>query len=468
MTSTRTESWGEIDPFFNPHAVALVGATADPKKLGNSIMVNLVNSQVRVYPISRSGSRIMGTETYTSLNELPESVDLVVVAIDAEHCPGLIPDIRKAGSRCAIVVSGGFSETGAEGARLEDSLLKAAKSAKVRLIGPNCVGVLNSRLFNATFTLMPERGNIAFVSQSGALGGASIYTTHARRIGLSKFVSVGNAADVGISEILDYFREDADTKVIAVYIEGIKDGRQFYESLRDAARKKPVVVLKGGRSESGKRAVKSHTGSLAISAEVFDGMLRQAGCVAAPTLDTLFDVCKIFDYQPLPKGRNICIITNTGGAGVLAADAVSDLGLKMSVLNDKTCQEMKQILSPLASVDNPIDLVATAGRWEYRAATEKSLADSSVDILLAICVVPTFAGMTPTEHAEGLLEGVRASGAKKPVVGVWLAGEVGKAGRDLLESNRIPCYDDPALAALCMTCAAEYTESHRRGVHDAD
>lgn len=466
MATNRKDSTTELDSFFNPHAVALVGASADPKKLGNSIMMNLVSSAIRVYPISLTHSQIMGIETYSSLTELPEKVDLVIVAIEAKNCPGLIPDIGKSGAHCAIVMSGGFSETGAEGAKLEDSLVRAARDANVRIMGPNCVGVSNSRLFNGTFTIMPERGNIAFVSQSGALGGASIYTTRARKTGLSKFASIGNAADVGMREILDYFREDEDTTVIAVYIEGIKEGRPFYESLHNASRKKPVVVLKGGRSEIGNRAVKSHTGSLAASTGVFAGMLRQAGCVTAPTLDSLFEVCKIFDFQPLPHGRNVCIITNTGGAGVLAADAVSDLGLKMSVLSNKTRQELRRGLSPLASIENPIDLVATGGRWEYRIATEQALTDPGVDMLLEICVVPTFAGMTQIEHAEGVLEGLRAAGVQKPIAGVWLAGDLGEPGKGLLESNRIPCYDDPALAALCLARAAEYAESRRHAVHD--
>jgi acetyltransferase len=175
-------------------------------------------------------------------------------------------------------------------------------------------------------------------------------------------------------------------------------------------------------------------------------------------------VCKIFDFQPLPKGRNVCIITNTGGAGVLAADAVYDFGLRMSTLSDNAYHELKNVLSPLASVDNPIDLVATGGRREYRIATEQALADPGVDMLLEICVVPTFGGMTQIEHAEGVLDGVRAAGVRKPVVGVWLAGDVGKQGKDFLESNRIPCYDDPTLAALCLARTADYAETRRRGV----
>jgi acyl-CoA synthetase (NDP forming) len=195
---------------------------------------------------------------------------------------------------------------------------------------------------------------------------------------------------------------------------------------------------------------------------VFDGMIRQAGCVTAPTLDTLFEICKLFDYQPIPKGNRIGIISNTGGAGVLASDATSEFNLEITQLSDSTRDGLQQILPPMASTNNPIDVVASGGRREYKLATELLLKDPSVDILLAICAVPTFAGMTQTEHAAGTLEGVRSAASEKPVVGIWLAGDVGKPGKDLLEMNKIPCYDDPALAALCIARVVEYAEMHRK------
>jgi acyl-CoA synthetase (NDP forming) len=450
-----------MDPFFNPKRIALVGASADYRKLGNSILMNLLASEIDVFPITRSRDQVLGVKAYPDLASLPEPVDLVIVAVGAKYCAALMPEVKKAGARNAVVISGGFSETGAEGAVIEDELVKAARESGIRIVGPNCVGVSNSRLFNGTFTMMPERGNIAFVSQSGALGGMTIYTTRTKRIGMSKFASVGNSADVSIVEMLDYFRQDSKSTVIAAYIEGVSQGRQLFESLTRAANEKPVVVLKGGKSEAGGRATQSHTGSLAGSAKVFDGMIRQAGCVTAPSLDTLFEVCKLFDYQPLPKGRRIGIISNTGGAGVLATDAASELGLIIPEFEQKTRDELSQVLPPMASVRNPIDVVASGGRREYRIATELLLNDSNIDMLLVICAVPTFAGMTQTEHAAGTLEGVRIAATDKPVVGVWLAGDVGKPGKDLLEMNRIPCFDDPSLAALCMMRVAEYAEAHR-------
>jgi acetyl-CoA synthetase (ADP-forming) len=225
-----------------------------------------------------------------------------------------------------------------------------------------------------------------------------------------------------------------------------------------------VVVLKGGRSSEGGRATKSHTGSLAGSTAVFDGMLQQAGCITAPSFDALLEICKLFDYQPLPKGCNIGIISNTGGAGVLATDAASEYGLTIPALSEETTYELRQALPPIASVQNPVDVVASGGRHEYRIATELLLRDSKIDMLLVLCGVPTFAGMTQTEHAAGTLEGVRIANQGKPVVGVWLAGEVGKPGKDLLEMNRIPCYDDPHLAALCMAKLAKYAGYRERNL----
>ncbi|MHA1958832.1 MAG: acetate--CoA ligase family protein [Candidatus Thorarchaeota archaeon] len=455
MGKTTTDEFGQ---FFHPKRIALVGASADYRKLGNSILMNLLSSKTEVYPISLNKENILGTRTYKSLKELPEDVDLVVVAVAAKQCPGLMSEIRQAGAKSAVIISGGFSETDEEGEALETLLVKRAKESGVRFLGPNCVGISNTRLFNATFTMMPEQGNIAFVSQSGALGGICIYKTQSKHIGMSKFVSIGNAADITLPEIIDYFHDDEESTVIAVYTEGIEDGRSLFESLRNVSKVKPIVLLKGGRSEAGKQATKSHTGSLAGSSRVFDSMAKQAGCAIAPTLDTLLEICKLFDYQPLPKGRRIGVISNTGGAGVLAADAISDLGLDLANLKSKTKTELKQRLSPIASVNNPVDIVANAGRNEYRISTQLLLKDSNIDALLVICAVPTFAGMTQTEHAAGTLEGVRNTDTGKPIVGVWLAGDIGQPGKDLLEMNQIPCYDDPALAALCMRRTVDYSE----------
>ena len=462
MTNPGFKGFDEIDSFFNPSRVALVGASSDYRKLGNSILMNLLTSEIDVYPVTRSRQQVLGVKAYSDLGSLPEPVDLVIVAVAAKYCPDLMSQVQEAGAKAAVVISGGFSETGPIGSQLEEELVRAAQDAGVRIIGPNCVGVSNSRLFNGTFTMMPERGNISLISQSGALGGMLIYNTRAKRIGLSKFASIGNSADVTFVEILDYFSDDPKSTVIMVYVEGVDDGRPFFESLARAASQKPVVVLKGGRSEAGSRATQSHTGSLAGSTAIFDGMIRQAGCVTAPSLNALLEIAKLFDYQPLPKGRNIGIISNTGGAGVLATDASVNLGFNIPTLEQETCQGLSQVLSPMASVNNPVDVVASGGRREYRVSTELMLKDPNIDMLLVICGVPTFAGMTQTEHAAGTLEGIRTADVKKPVVGVWLAGKVGKPGKDILEMNRVPCYDDPALAALCMARVTEYSEMHQK------
>ncbi len=453
--------YADLDAFFKPHRVALVGASEDPTKIGHSILNNLLSSQkIEVYPISRGKNRILGIPAYSSLEDLPTDVDLVIVAVPAAHCSALMNQIRAVKAKGAVIISGGFSESGEYGEKLERELKDAAREAGVRIIGPNCVGVLNSQLFNGTFTLMPESGRISLVSQSGALGGVLIYTTRTKRVGISKFASVGNAADIGITDVIDYLGEDSDTSVIAVYIEGVGDGRKLFRSLQHASTKKPVIVLKGGRSQAGARATESHTGSLAGSNAIFNGMLRQAGCVSAPTLDSMFEIAKMFDYQPLPRGRNIGIISNTGGAAVLAADACEEMGLSVPSLEAHTEHELRQRLSPLASVKNPVDVVATGGQKEYRFATEMLLKDTNIDILLVICVVPTFAGMSQTEHAIGTIEGVDAAHVNKPIAAIWLADEVGRPGIEILESRRIPCYDDPMRAAICLSKITEYAERH--------
>ena len=344
--------------------------------------------------------------------------------------PGIVEECGEAGVSGIVIISAGFSEAGKKGQKMANDILRIAKKYEIRVIGPNCLGFIKPSLnLNASFaTEMPLTGRIAFVSQSGALGGMIIYTTRSKRIGMSKFASIGNSADVGFVEILNYFREDPKSSVIAAYVEGVDEGRALFKSLHDAAKVKPVVLLKGGRSEAGGRATLSHTGSLTGSTKVFDGMIRQAGCVTAPTLDTLFEICKLFDYQPIPKGNRIGIISNTGGAGVLATDAASELNLEITNLTEGTKEELRQVLPPMASINNPIDVVASGGRREYRIATELLLKDINIDILLVICAVPTFAGMTQTEHAAGTLEGVRSASMDKPVVGVWLAGDVGKLG----------------------------------------
>lgn len=448
----------DIEQLLHPKTIALVGASTDYRKLGNSILVNLLSSEVKIYPITRGKDKILGVKAYKSLLELPENVDLVIIAIAAKYCTALIPEIHQAGARNAVIISGGFSETGEEGKQLEQLLVQKAREFGIRFLGPNCAGIANTRLFNGTFTMMPERGSIAFVTQSGALGGMCIYNTRTKRIGMSKFVSIGNAADISLSEIIDYFHQDEQSNVIAVYLEGLKNGRGLFNSLRNASRSKPVVILKGGRSEAGKRATESHTGSLAGSNRIFEGMIKQAGCITAPTLDTLLEICKIFDYQPLPRGRKVGIITNTGGAGVLAADTISELELEIPVLENQTRKELEKILPPIASLNNPVDIVANAGKREYKITTELLLNDPNIDALLVICAVPTFAGMTRTEHATGLLEGALSADTGKPIAGVWLAGDIGQPGKELLEMNRIPCYDDPTLAAFCLSRAVGYSE----------
>ncbi|MEM2142803.1 MAG: CoA-binding protein [Candidatus Thorarchaeota archaeon] len=448
----------DLGRLFNPARVALVGATADTRKIGHSLFVNLLSSNVDVYPVTSNGEPILGVDSFKSLSELPKDVDVVIVAVPAAMCPALMPEVRSAGAKYAVVISGGFSETGKRGRELEAQLVQRAHEAGVRILGPNCVGIASSGVFNGTFTMTPPPGNIAVVSQSGALGGILIYTAKKKNIGLSRFVSIGNACDIGFEEVFLYLANDPITRVIVTYVESFKNGRASLRSLQEASSRKPVVVLKGGRTDVGQAAASSHTGSLSGSASLFDAMMTRVGCVSAPTLDSLLEIAKVFDYQPLPFGKRIGIISNTGGAGVLAADALVEHGLVVPVFCSDTQRDLSDLLPSIASVRNPVDLVATATGSDYMRVVTRLLDDPTVDVLLVICAVPTFAGMSTTEHAVGVVEGLRASVNSKPVAAVWLAGDPAVPGREILESARIPCYDDPYMAALCISKLVRYAE----------
>ncbi len=294
---------------------------------------------------------------------------------------------------------------GEEGKREERELVEIARRYGMRIVGPNCVGIMNTHNdMNATFVMNAKRGgDIAFISQSGALGGAGIIykTVKEGGIGFSKFVSIGNMADVDFAEFMEYLADTEEDRAIALYIEGLRDGRRFMDVARRVTRKKPVIVLKAGRSESGARAASSHTGSLAGSYRIYEAAFKQSGVIIADTIDDMLSMARAFT-QPLPKGKRVAIMTNAGGpGGVLTADAIDRLGLKLADLEDETIEELRSFLPPMAAVKNPVDMIASARGEDYYRTARALLEDKNVDLLISICVVPTFAGMTPTEHAEG-------------------------------------------------------------------
>ncbi len=452
----------ELSAFFNPRGVAVIGASDDPKKLGYEVFKNLRSYKGgKVYPINPRREYVQGVKAFKSVLEVPGPVDMAVIVVPKKFVKQALIECGERGVKAVVIITAGFSEVGPEGARDEEELVAIARKYGMRIVGPNCVGVMNTRVdLNATFIMPAKKGSVAFVSQSGALGGAIIYKTVKEKVGFSKFVSVGNMADADFADLMEYLANDPETTAIALYVEGLKDGKRFMEVARKVTRVKPVIALKGGRSEAGSRAVASHTGSLAGNFRVYEAAFKQAGVLVADAIDEMISMARAFT-QPLPKGDRVAILTNAGGAGVLLTDQLEARGLKLANLSDGTRAHLKSFLPPIASVRNPVDTTAGARGRDYYECVKALLTDSNVDLLVAACVVPTFAGMTPTEHAEGIIKAVKElgeGGVRKPVIAMFMAGHVSEESRRVLEENNIPTYERPEDAAAAAAALVRFAK----------
>ena len=433
-----------LDYFFRPEGIAVIGASNDPLKLGYEVFKNLKKyKEGKVYPVNVKDEVVQGVKAYKSVKDIPDKVDLAIIVVPKKFVKQTLIDCGEKGVKGAVIITAGFGETGEEGKKEERELVEIAHKYGMRLIGPNCVGVMNTHNdMNATFIMDARKGDIAFVSQSGALGAGIVYKTVKEGIGFSKFVSVGNMADLDFADFMEYLADTEEDKAIALYIEGIKDGRKFIEVAKRVTKKKPVIALKAGRSESGARAASSHTGSLAGSWKIYEAAFKQSGVLVAETIDDMLSMARAFT-QPLPRGRRVAIMTNAGGPGVLTADQIDKRGLKLADLEEKTIEELRSFLPPMAAVKNPVDMIASARGEDYYRTAKALLQDKNVDMLISICVVPTFAGMTPTEHAEGVIKAVKEVNNGKPVLALFMAGYVSEKAKELLEANGIPSYERP-------------------------
>lgn len=449
-----------LDYFFKPGAIAVIGASNDPMKLGYEVFKNLKKyKDGRVYPVNVKDETVQGVKAYKNVRDIPDEVDLAIIVVPKRFVKQAIIDCGEKGVKGAVIITAGFGETGEEGKKEERELVEIAHSYGMRLIGPNCVGVMNTHNdMNATFIMDAKKGSIAFVSQSGALGAGIVYKTVKEGIGFSKFISVGNMADLDFAELMEYLADTEEDKAIALYIEGVRDGRKFIEVAKRVTKKKPVIALKAGKSESGARAASSHTGSLAGSWKIYEAAFKQSGVLVAETIDDMLSMARAFT-QPLPKGKRVAIMTNAGGPGVLTADEIDKRGLKLANLEEKTMEELRSFLPPMAAVKNPVDMIASARGEDYYRTAKALLEDPNVDMLIAICVVPTFAGMTPTEHAEGVIRAVKEVNNGKPVLGLFMAGYVSEKAKELLEANGIPSYERPEDVAAGAYALVEFAKA---------
>ena len=376
----------DLQPFFSPRSIAVVGVSRDPDKVGHVVFRNLLKYPGKVFAVTPKGGELLGEPTYPDLESLPERPDLVVVCIPSRFIPDLIRVCGRLKVPAAVVISAGFKEVGEAGRALEQELASAARDGGVEIVGPNVLGIMSAHSgLNASFgDTLPDPGEIAMISQSGALCTGMLDWAASNRIGFSKVVSMGNKADIDESDLLEAFADDPETKVIVGYLESIEDGTRFIRNASKITREKPVILIKAGNTAAGARAASSHTGSLAGAEVAYDCAFRISGIVRASSVEELFDLAQAYAWQPLPKGRRVVVITNAGGAGILAADAIESRGMKMAELSDETRSRLQAFLPAAASWANPVDVLGDAGADRYRQALEV-LADSpEVDAVVVL------------------------------------------------------------------------------------
>jgi acetyltransferase len=447
-----------LERLFEPRSVAIVGASTKPGKVGHDILKNMLSSgyQGEVHPINPHAEEILGKKCYPSVLDVPGEIDLVVVVVPAASVLPVIEECGKKGIKLGIVISAGFKESGPEGIERERRLGELARQFGMRIVGPNCLGVMStSNGLNTTFAQgMPRRGNVALMSQSGALATAIIDWSIQQGIGYSKFVSFGNGVDVGVVDLLRAWEDDPETTVIVAYIEGLRDGPKFMEVARQVSAKKPVIVVKAGGTQAGARAVSSHTGSLAGSEQAYNAAFLQCGVIRANSMEELFDLAIAFSYQGPPRGRNVAIVTNAGGPGIMATDAAERVHLRLASLDASTVQALRKQLPEASNFYNPIDVLGDADADRYVYAAENLLRDQNVDSLLAVL---TPQAMTrPKETAEKL--GPAAAQSKKPVLACFMGGNAIAEAQEVLNKHKVPNYPYPERAVQSLAKMAEYRE----------
>ncbi|NMC35145.1 MAG: acetate--CoA ligase family protein [Veillonellaceae bacterium] len=432
-----------LAPFFSAAGVAVIGASANPRKLSHGILRNLVTSKYAgsIYPVNPGENEILGKKCYASISDVPDPVELAVIVVPVAATPATLEACGKRGIRAAVIISGGFKEVGQNGADLEQECLRIAKSYQMRLIGPNCVGTMDLATgLNTTFIHgMPDEGGIGFVSQSGAVCGGVVDFLYGKKVGFSHFISLGNEADVTETDMIEYLGQEPRVRVIAAYVEQIRDGRRFLEVARKVSRSKPIVLLKGGRSDAGARAVSSHTGSLAGSHAAYQAAFKQAGVIEVDSFAELFDVAVAFDFQPLPRGTNAVLLTNAGGPAALTSDSLSFNGFRLEDLEEDTRAALRGFLNPSAQVGNPVDMLGAAEPQDYARVIETLKQDKTVDIIIPILVPQAL--VDPRAVAQAVVDA--SKGAGKPVLTCIMGDMSVDEPRLILHANRMPMYTVP-------------------------
>lgn len=448
-----------LDAIFLPKTVAVIGAKDNIGSVGRTLMANLMGGGFggRIYPINPKRDTVLGLKSYPSIASVPEPIDLAVILTPAHTVPGIIEECVRANVKGGVIISAGFKELGEPGLKLEQEILSHARLGKMRIIGPNCLGVMNPIYgLNATFAAgMALPGNIALISQSGAMCTAILDWSFQERVGFSAFVSIGTMADVDWGDLIDYLGDDPKTQSILIYMETVGDPRSFLSAAREVALEKPIIVIKSGRSQAAAKAAASHTGSLAGSDEVFEAALERVGVLRVNSIADLFRTASVLARQPLPKGPRLAIVTNAGGPSVLATDAAVLNGAEMAALDAKTIEKLNPILPAAWSHGNPVDILGDAGPELYAKTVEIVAQDPNIDGILVI--------LSPQDVTDplGTAEGLRAYSRlyNKPLLASWMGGDTVKKGAEILTQNKIPSFQYPDDAARTFATMWNYSQN---------
>lgn len=450
-----------LEKLFEPASVAVIGASRTKGKVGWAVLDNLIESyRGEIIPINPKADEILGLRCYPTILDVPSAAELAVIVLPAAFVPDVLEKCGLAGVSNVVVISAGFKEAGIEGAKLERRCTDIVRKYGMRMVGPNCLGIIDTGSgLNASFAAsMAKKGNIAMMSQSGAICTATLDWADARGVGFSKFISLGNKADLSENDFLLEMADDDSTSVIAAYLEGVKDGPKFMEIAREVSHKKPIIVVKSGRTAVGSRAVSSHTGTLAGSDEAYNAAFAQSGVMRADSVEQMLDYMRAFSSQPVPDGKNIAIVTNAGGLGILTADACHYAGLSLSSFDESTIDRLREKLSPAANFYNPVDVLGDVHPDIYGHALETILDDPNVD---GIIVLTSPQAMTDVKSiAEVVAE--KCVGSRKPILCSFVGGTRIEEGEDILDQYQIPNYAFPERAVSSMAALCNYGMIRKR------
>ncbi|MBP2030918.1 acetyltransferase [Methanohalophilus levihalophilus] len=444
-----------LDKLFNPLSVAVIGASRTKGKVGRAVLDNLMlDFKGKIYPVNPTVSDIHDLQCFPSIDAIPDKVDLAVVVVPAKAVPAVMEKCGESGVSYVVVISAGFKEAGIEGSKLERQCVEIANKYGMKMVGPNCLGIINPLAgLNATFAAsMANPGNIALMSQSGAICTSALDWAEEKGVGFSRFVSLGNKADLGENDFLLEFADDPDTKVVAAYLEGVKNGPEFVKIAREVSAKKPIVIVKSGRTSAGSRAVSSHTGTLAGSDQAYNAAFSSSGVLRATSMEEMFDYMRAFSSQPLPAGRNIAILTNAGGLGILAADACLTEGLSLASFDEETIEKLRVELPAAASLYNPVDVLGDASVELYGFALKTLISDPNVH---GVIVLTSPQAMTDVEN---IAKTVTELSPEKPVLCSFVGGTRVREGLSILDNNGYPGYQFPEKAVSSMRALCDYSD----------